>query len=64
MIDELRHDIKQHENSLENSPMEHPVAVDHVLFTDHSGLRDIALHTLKLYHELKAEFMRWLADRM
>ena len=64
VIDELRHDIKQHENHLEKFAIEHPVAVDHMLFTDHTELRD-RLHTFeKLYHELKVEFMRWLADRM
>ncbi|HMW96282.1 MAG TPA: hypothetical protein PJ983_03455 [Flavobacteriales bacterium] len=64
VIDELRHDIKQHENHLEKFAMDHPVASDHVLFTDHQGLRD-RIHTFeKLYHELKVEFMRWLADRM
>ena len=64
VIDELRHDIKQHENHLEKFAIEHPVAVDHVLFADHSGLRDRVNTFEKLYHELKGEFMRWLADRM
>ncbi len=64
VIDELRHDIKQHENHLEKFAIEHPVAVDHVLFTDHSELRDRLNTFEKLYHELKVEFMRWLADRM
>ena len=63
VIDELRHDIKQHENHLEKFAIEHPVAVDHVLFTDHSGLRDRLSTFEKLYHELKVEFMRWLAAR-
>ena len=63
VIDELRHDIKQHENHLEKFAIEHPVAVDHVLFTDHSGLRDRLSTFEKLYHELKVEFMRWLAVR-
>ena len=63
VIDELRHDIKQHENHLEKFAIEHPVAVDHVLFQDHTGFRE-RVHTFeKLYHELKVEFMRWLAAR-
>ncbi len=64
VIDELRHDIKQHENHLEKFAIEHPVAVDHVLFTDHSELRDRLSTFEKLYHELKVEFMRWLTVRM
>ena len=63
VIDELRHDIKQHENHLEKFAIEHPVAVDHVLFTDHAGFRDRVDTFEKLYHELKVEFMRWLAVR-
>lgn len=64
VIDELRHDIKQHENHLEKFTIDHPVAVDHVLFQDHTSFRE-RVHTFeKLYGELKAEFMRWLADRM
>ena len=64
VIDELRHDIKQHENHLEKFAIAHPVAVDHVLFTDHSELRDRLSTFEKLYHELKVEFMRWLTVRM
>ena len=64
VIDELRHDIKQHENYLQKYASEHPVAIDHVLFKDHAGLRDRVNTFEKLYHELKNEFMRWLADRM
>ena len=63
VIDELRHDIKQHENHLEKFAIEHPVAVDHVLFTDHSDLRERLSTFEKLYHELKVEFMQWLAAR-
>ncbi len=64
VIDELRHDIKQHENHLQKFAIEHPVALDHVLFTDHTDLRDRLSTFEKLYHELKSEFMRWLVDRM
>lgn len=64
VIDELRHDIKQHENHLEKFAIEHPVAVDKVLFADHSALRERMRTFEKLYHELKGEFMRWLVDRM
>ncbi len=64
VIDELRHDIKQHENALEKQAVEHPIAVDHRLFVDHTELRDQLSTFEKLYHELKGEFMRWLANRM
>lgn len=64
VIDELRHDIKQHENSLERTAREHQVAIGHVPFKDHHDLRDRVATFEKLYRELKAEFMRWLSTRM
>lgn len=64
VIDELRHDIKQHENFLEKEAKDHPVAIDHRSFKDHAGLRD-RFHTFeKLYKELKAEYQQWLAKRL
>ncbi len=64
VIDELRHDIKQYENGLEKESKEHPVAIDHRLFADHTELRDRMATYEKLYRELKAEYNRWLAKRM
>lgn len=64
VIDELRHEVKQHENHLEKLERENPVASDHVLFNDHTKMREDVATFEKLYHELKADFMRWLAKRM
>lgn len=64
VIDELRHEVKQHENHLEKTEREHPVASDHVLFVDHTNLRENMVTFEKLYHELKTDFMRWLSVRM
>lgn len=64
VIDELRHDVKQEENVLEKEAKEHPVAIDHRYFRDHSELRDRFDTFEKLYRELKQEFQRWLVDRM
>lgn len=61
VIDELRHDIKQHENFLEKESKEHPVAIDHRAFGDHVELRDRMETFEKLYRELKTEFMQWLS---
>jgi len=64
VIDEMRHTMKQHENGLAQEAKEHPIAMDHRLFHDHSGHRE-AMHTFeKLYRELKEEFMAWLVKRM
>lgn len=64
VIDELRHDIKQHENFLEREVNERPTAVDHRLFNDHGQLRDRMDTFERLYGELKHELHRWLAKRM
>jgi hypothetical protein len=39
VLDELRHDIKIHEHNLASFAEEHPIAVDHVYFTDHLDFR-------------------------
>ena len=64
VIDELRHELKLHENGLAKESIEHPIAIDHRLFTDHTTHRG-AMETFdKLYYELKSEFMQWLVKRM
>jgi len=64
VIDELRHDIKQHENFLEKESVEKPVAIDHRAFGDHAELRDRMETFERLYDELKQEFRRWLVKVM
>lgn len=64
VIDELRHDIKQHENLIEKEAKEHPVAIDHRYFTDHVELRDRMETYEKIYRELKSDYNRWLAKRL
>lgn len=64
VIDELRHDLKQHENGLERIAREQPIAVDHRLFKDHTVQREAMATFEKIYRELKDRCMRWLADRM
>lgn len=64
VMDELRHELKQHENDLEKEVREHPIAVDHRLFKDHSAHREAMATFEKLYRELKDEFMHWLVKRM
>jgi hypothetical protein len=64
VIDVLRHDIKQHENMLEKEAKDHPIAIDHKHFADHTDLRDRMETFDKLYMELKGEFHRWVAKWM
>ena len=64
VIDELRHDIKQEENVLEKEMKDHPVAIEHRYFKDHTELRDRFQTFEKLYRELKHEFQQWLVKWM
>ena len=64
VIDELRHELKQHENILEKESKDHPVAIEHRYFEDHTELRDQVNQFNKIYAELKEEFMRFLTKWM
>ena len=64
VIDELRHDMKQHENELERESKEHPVALEHRTYKDHTELRERYQTFERLYKELKGEFQQWLAKRL
>ncbi len=64
VIDELSHDLKEHEHLLAEEAKEHPIAIDHRLFADHTAQRDAMATFEKIYFELKAEFMHWLVKRM
>ena len=64
VIDTLRHDIKQHENVLEDFAIKNPIANDHVHFEDHVDLRDQMVMFRKLYKEMKDEFVRFLIHYM
>ena len=64
VIDELRHEIKQHENILERDAISNPVAVDHRSYEDHAELRDQVDQFKKIYYELKDEFMNFLRKWM
>lgn len=62
--DELRHDIKQHENELEKFAKDHPVATDHVLFEANNELKGEVERYAQLYAEMKTEFYRFIAEWM
>lgn len=56
VIDELRHEIKQHENHLEQ--MDQPT---HLLLLTHIGLREQFNRFFELYVELELDFDEFLA---
>lgn len=55
---------KDHDKFLANQAKDHPVAIDHVLFADHTKLRDEAETYEKIYSELKSEFTDFLRKWM
>jgi hypothetical protein len=64
VIDILIHDINEHEHILAEYAKNHPVAVDHVYFRNHTGLEDRMKTFGKIWFDLKAEFMDFLRKRM
>ncbi len=53
-----------HDKFLANQAKANPIAIDHVLFADHTQLRDEVEAFEKIYGELKTEFMSFLKKWM
>jgi len=64
VIDILKHDINAHEQTLVQYAKDHPVAIDHVYFDNHTGLEGRMEMFKKLWMELRKEFMLFLRDWM
>lgn len=64
LIDRFTHDIKMHEEELVKEVNSNPVAVDHRLLEDHPEERDRYNTFIKLYDELKSEFLDFLRKWM
>jgi succinate dehydrogenase/fumarate reductase flavoprotein subunit len=63
-VGDLRHAIKEHESALAHQAEEHPIAIDHVYFTDHTVLRRKMTYFTTLYGPFKIEFMNFIAKWM
>lgn len=63
-ISDIKHRIKKHEQFLAGFAKDHPIAVDHVHFTDHAAIREDFEHFRELYREMKEQFnhfaVKWL----
>lgn len=64
VIDILKHDINAHENSLVAYAKEHPIAIDHVHFADHDGLRERMARFREIFEELKNDCLTFLVKYM
>lgn len=63
-LDILTHRVQMHEHSLARYALDHPVAIEHVLFDDHVNLRSDHQIFDRLFRELKAGFMSFLQQSM
>lgn len=63
-ISELKHRIKKHESFLTDYAKDHPIAVDHVHFTDHTDIRENFERFRELYQEMKHDFNRFAVKWM
>lgn len=63
-ISELKHRIKKHEHFLVEYAENHPIAVDHVHFQDHTSIREDMERFTELYQEMKREFNRFAVKWM
>ena len=64
VIDVLKKDVKLHEQHIANYAQDHPIAINHVHFDDHTQLRDRMETQRQIYGELKGKYYRFLADSM
>ena len=64
VLDELRHEIKQHENIIEKEATDNSVPFDHHYVEDHAELRSQIEQFKKIYADLKRDFMNFLIRRM
>ena len=63
-LDLLKHETVVHEQWLAQCAKENPIAADHRLFTDHQATHEKINTFKKIYNDLKAEFNRFLSERL
>ena len=64
VIDTMIHDINGHEHELSARAEANPVAIDHVHFDDHTAFRDRIEGQMKIYADMKKEYLRFLTEAM
>lgn len=64
VIDVLKKDVKLHEQHIATYAEEHPVAINHVHFEDHSQIRERMETQRDIYGELKTKYYRFLSEAM
>lgn len=64
VADTLLHDLKEQESTLAETAKEFSVAIDHRSFSDHPIMRDRMDSFVKIYRELRSDYMRFLSGVM
>jgi len=64
VVDTLVHDINAHEHELSDFAQEHPIALDHVHFDDHTSLRSKMESQRTIYADFKQQYFRYLTETM
>ncbi|MBK8886274.1 MAG: hypothetical protein IPN46_06835 [Saprospiraceae bacterium] len=64
VIDLLKKDVKNHEKAIALQAEDNPVAINHVYFNDHTGLRDKMDTQRQIYRELKSTYYNFLSKSM
>jgi len=63
-MDQLIHDVNEHEHFLAKYAEENPVAVDRVLFEDHGPLRARIDTNRAIVEDFKRDYLRFLVKWM
>lgn len=63
-LDQLIHDVNEHEHFIAQYAKENPVAVDRVLFEDHSPMRARIDTNRAIVNEFKQAYLRFLSKWM
>ena len=61
VMDEMRHNIKQHENHIQAMVKANPVATDRKLVLDHTELRQEFHRFVELYDQMREDFKHFLS---
>lgn len=64
VADTLLHDLKEQEITLAETAKEFSIAIDHRSFSDHPAMRDRMDSFVKIYRDLRSDYMRFLSEVM
>ena len=63
-MSDVKHIIKAEKNKLTDYAMQHPVAIDHVLFDNHTAMKENVDTFKNIYGDVKTEFRNFLHNTL